>query len=149
MGIDFPHVEAGRIVVGNVEGFTSSNTNVCKFYVLSHLSQVGHIMPEFADNAFLIYRGDANDITPSSMKFDLSKLQDEGFNKIYNLVVAPEQVERNFFSLPNYFNDGITPGTGVPGTENQPIKSDDTRAYNGAGYLLAFLTTWFFIWIKK
>ena len=137
LGIDFPHVEASRIVVGNVEGFTSNNDNVCRFYTIGHLSQVGNITPEFSDSAFKIYSGDTRDITPSSMKFDLSALQEENYNKTYNLVIAPERVVREYFSLDKYFYDGKTDGRGIPGIDNSEISEETLRAYNGSGYLLA------------
>lgn len=131
LGIDFPHVEASRIVVGNVEGFTSDNTSVCRFYTLGHLTQVGNITPEFADNVFKIYSGDTKDITPSSVRFDLSKLQTENYNNLYNLVVAPYNTIRDKFSLPQSFDDGVTPKDEVT-QEHGAL-----REYNGPGYLLA------------
>lgn len=135
--VNFPHVEATRIIVGNVAGFTSTNDSVCRTYVMTRLTQAGTISPQFSDNLFRIYSGDTNDITPSMIKFDLGELQKAAYNKTYNLVVAPHTTTREYFSLDKYFNDGTNEGTGIPGTDASPISSTDTRSYNGDGYLVA------------
>lgn len=97
--ISFPYVETTRIVVGNHEQFTTGNEQFCRFYTLGRLTQVGTISPEFADNIFKIYSGDANDTTPSTVRFDLSQLQKEEYNNLFTLQVLPSKTKREIFSL--------------------------------------------------
>lgn len=98
ISMDFPHVEVTRIVIGNFP-LNTSDSDKCRFYTLGRLSQVGTISPEFADNMFRIYSGDANDITPSSFRFDLVDLQAEDYEGLYSLDILPSNVTRDVFSL--------------------------------------------------
>lgn len=86
LNIAFPYIEATRIIVGNIgETFSTDISNHCQFFTLGHLSQVGTVSPEFADNVFKIYSGIAGDNTPASMRFDLKELEFEEFDNIYTL----------------------------------------------------------------
>lgn len=128
--MDFPYVEATRLILGNNENFSIDNEVDAKLYVLGRLSQVGTISPEFADNVFKIYSGEADDITPSSVKFDLSKLQAENYNELYNLVVAPYNTTRDLFGLSEkYITDD--------NTQTVETTSTDIRTAIGAGYIIA------------
>ena len=131
LSVDFPYVEVTRIVVGNVEDFSTDNTDTCQFFTLGRLAQVGTISPKFGDDEFLIYSGDADDTTPSSIKFDLADLQENQFNSIYNLGILPFTVERQLFSLnKKYTTDDII--------EEVSTVSSSQRAYGEKyGYQLA------------
>lgn len=137
LDVDFPYVQATRIVVGNQELFDVKNDDHCRFFTMGRLAQVGTIKPEFADNQFKIYSGDATDITPSTIRFDLARLQAENFNSLYNLTVAPYAVTRHYF-----YNDKKYIGEKEQLGEDKYIdevqKSLDTsRELLGAGYVLA------------
>ena len=111
INLDFPYVEATRIIVGNPkeERFRSSDELMCRFYTLGRLSQVGTISPQFADNAFRLYSGDANDTMPSSVQFNLKSLQDNKYDNLYTLSVAGNKVSRESFALSQaYITDLIT-----------------------------------------
>ena len=106
LDINFPYVETTRIVVGNVQDFNVGSIEHCQFFTLGRLAQVGTITPEFADNIFKIYSGDAGDTTPSSIRFVLDDLQTEGFNDLYNLAVLPYNSTRKlFYGASKYITD--------------------------------------------
>jgi len=101
--LNFPYVEATRMVVGNMPSFDSGDSAHVAYFTLGRLAQVGTISPEFADNVFKIYSGDATDTTPSAMRFNLADLQTENYdvntNGLFNLFVAPYGTTRQLFSL--------------------------------------------------
>lgn len=98
LNIDFPYVETTRIVLGNVgDTFSTDRDGDCQFFTLGRLAQVGTISPEFADNVFRIYSGNASDTTPASTRFVLDELEDEDYNSLYNLTILPYNVNRKYF----------------------------------------------------
>lgn len=104
--IYFPYVEATRIVVGNVDEFDTDKLDCCQFFTLGHLSQIGTITPEFSDSAFRLYSGDANDTTPSSLRFLLGDLQPDENDDVYNLAVLPYNGKRKlFYGTSKYIKD--------------------------------------------
>lgn len=108
LDISFPYIQATKIVVGSDDNFVSSNPNVCQFYTLGRLSQVGTISPEFADNVFKIYSGKVTDVTPAYVRFVLDALESEEYNSLYNLRVLPYNVDRKFFyDTHKYITDSI------------------------------------------
>ena len=108
LDVSFPYIEATRVVVGNHQDFDTSDPAHCVFYTLGRLSQVGTISPEFADNVFKIYSGDAGDITPSSMRFSLEALQNEEYDNLYTLGVLASQATRDLFGLEHkYINNDV------------------------------------------
>lgn len=132
---DFPHVEATRIVIGlddAAEAFTTDDATCCRFYTLGRISQVGTISPEFADNVFRLYSGDATDITPSSMRFDLGELQAENYDSLYSLDVLPSNVTRDLYSQSKkYITDSNTQTVTTSLTEKR------TYGLNTSGYKIA------------
>ena len=135
INIEFPYVEATRIVLGKAETateFTTDDANCCKFLTLGRISQVGTISPEFADTAFKLYSGDTADVSPSMVRFDLLDLQNESYEGLYSLDFLPSQVTRELYSdTKKYITDTIT--TTVTKTKKE------TRKYNTStsGYRLA------------
>lgn len=133
--IEFPYVEATRIVLGKAEGvetFTTDDANCCRFLTLGRISQVGTISPEFADTAFKLYSGDAADASPAMVRFDLFDLQNENYQGLYSLDFLPSHVTREVYSdTKKYITDSIT--TNVTKTINE------LRTYNTvtSGYKLA------------
>jgi hypothetical protein len=132
--IDFPCVEATRIVIGNLPmEFSTKNKSACVFHTLTRLAQVGTMSPKFADNIFEIYRGGTSDLTPATVKFDLASLEESDFNSVYRLGILSDKAVRNLFGLEYSFGDGVNP------TEEDTILEED-RSYTDnsiAGYLLA------------
>jgi hypothetical protein len=133
LDIDFPYVETTRIVLGVPAGadFDSSNIEHCRFFTMGRLAQVGTISPEFADNLFRIYSGDALDTTPSTIKFDLNALQTENYNSLYSMGILPSAVTRYKFGLDRkYITDA--------NIENVTASVNEVRSYTGgAGYEIA------------
>ena len=138
LDIDFPYVEATRIVLGVIEGetFDTGNNDECRFFTMGRLAQVGTISPEFADTLFRIYSGDAGDTTPSTMKFDLNALQTEQFNNLYSIGILPSAVIRNKFAIPNKYIKGTGQSTVL---EPTVTTLNETRSYTGElyGYQIA------------
>lgn len=132
LNIDFPYVETTRIVLGNVgDSFNSKNEGNCQFFTLGRLAQVGTISPEFADNVFRIYSGNASDTTPASMRFVLDALEDEDYDTLYNLSILPYGTTRKYF-----YNDKKY----ITETETVPVQKElaAERSFNGLpGYGLA------------
>lgn len=132
LNINFPYIQATKIVVGNVEDFDSADSGKCQFFTLGRLSQVGTISPEFADNVFKIYSGDSTDITPSTIRFDLKQLQEENFDRLYSIGILPYNTERDLFSLDaKYITNDII--------EQESKLLTDTRTYlnDEPGYNIA------------
>lgn len=130
--IDFPYMEATRIVVSNLAELDTADENRCKFFTMGRLSQVGTISPRFADNAFLLYSGDGNDLTPSTMRFSLEKLQEEQFSDLYTLKPLPHAVTRQLFGLDTIYITDDETKSGIKTT------SSEYRGDNGsAGYVIA------------
>lgn len=134
---DFPFVEATRIVVGHISNdFDVSNTAYCDFYTLERLAQVGTIDPHFADDQFLLFVGNDDDLTPSTLRFDLKELEKEGRNDV-QYVLAPLSVDttRPGFSLTEKF---ITINNNeIESTHIDPLPRIE-RGYDGAmGYKIA------------
>lgn len=133
--IEFPYVEATRIVLGkdeNAQEFTTDDANCCRFLTLGRISQVGTISPEFADTAFRLYSGDTSDVSPAMVRFDLLDLQNESYEGLYSLDFLPSHVTRELYSdTKKYITDSIT--TNVTKTRNE------LRTYNTSvsGYRLA------------
>lgn len=133
LDIDFPYVETTRIVLGTPEGatFDTSNTEHCRFFTMGRLAQVGTISPEFADNLFRIYSGDATDTTPSTIRFDLNALQTENYNSLYSMGILPSAVTRYKFGLDRKYNTDAN-------IENVTSTVSEVRSYTGGvGYELA------------
>lgn len=132
LNIDFPYVETTRIVLGNMgDSFDSKNEGNCQFFTLGRLAQVGTISPEFADNVFRIYSGNASDTTPASMRFVLDALEDEDYDTLYNLSILPYGTTRKYF-----YNDKKY----ITETEIAPVQKElaAERSFNGLpGYGLA------------
>lgn len=107
LNINFPYIEATRIVIGNVkEKFKTNDSSMCQFFTLGRLAQVGTISPEFADNVFKIYSGNLNDTSPASLRFNLYDLDREGFNNLYTLNILPyETVDDLFYNDEKYITD--------------------------------------------
>lgn len=95
--VNFPYVEATRIVVGNSANFSTDDEKYCRFFTLGRLAQVGTISPKFADNVFEIYSGNTNDITPASIRFVLDALENEDYDNLYNLSILPFHTTREYF----------------------------------------------------
>ena len=135
-GIDvsFPYVEATRIALGKSgeSAFRSDDPDDCQFYTLGRLAQVGTISPEFADNVFKIYSGDAGDTTPASMRFDLRELQAEPYNALYSLDILPSNVTRQVFAL----NKKYITDTNMPST-TQTISTTRRYGTGVTGYKIA------------
>lgn len=130
--LNFPYVEATRIVLGNIPNFSSADTSkCCRLETLGRLAQVGTIQPEYSDKIFKIYSGEEGDNTPATMKFDLSTLYNGNFNELYNLVVAPQNRTQYLFGLSQSFYDGKTPKA------EENLKTNVSRVYNGKGYMIA------------
>lgn len=131
LDVDFPYVEATRIVVGNADSFSTENEGVCRFFTLSRLAQVGTISPKFADNVFEIYSGQADDTTPASVRFVLDALENENYDALYNLNILPYNTTREYFyNNKKYIKDGTI----------STVTKDEvtTRSKNGVnGYDLA------------
>lgn len=105
--INFPYIEATRIVLGNfTDNFDSKNNTMCQFFTLGRLAQVGTVSPEFADNIFKIYSGNANDTTPASIRFNLDNLEDEDFDDLYTLNILPyNTIDDLFYTDSKYIKD--------------------------------------------
>lgn len=132
--LDFPYIEATRIVIGNVEHFTTQDSTVCRFFTLGRLAQVGTISPEFADNQFTIYSGDTTDTTPAAIKISLDELEAEDYDienlGYYKLRVLPYGTTRQLFSLAQkYITDSYS--------EDVVQTQQDNRVSSGPGYELA------------
>lgn len=131
LDVDFPYIEATRIVVGNPDKFDSSDDRFCKFFTLSRLAQVGTISPKFADNVFEIYSGDATDTTPASVRFVLDALEAEDYDSLYNLSVLPwHNTRKYFYNNKKYIKDGTI----------QNVTKEETTTREGGGkegYFLA------------
>ncbi len=130
--VNFPYVEATRMVVGSFTSFSSSDDGKIRFYSMGRLAQVGTISPIFADNQFTVYDGSALDTTPASIQLNLDDLGEEynaGLGH-YKLTILPYDAERELFSLPNkYITD-----TSVPAVTQIEY---NTRNYPSSGYKLA------------
>ena len=106
--VNFPYVEATRVIVGNVADFSPSDGNYCMYYSLGRLAQVGTISPVFADTAFKIYNGKVSDNTPATMRFSLDALSTDNFNDLYTLKVRPYKDKDYVFSLGyKYITDDV------------------------------------------
>ena len=129
--INFPYVEATRVVLGNVSNFSAfDEENCCRFETLGRLSQVGTIKPEYADNVFKIYSGVPSDTEPAMIKFDLTNLYNENFNELYNLVIGPYSTTTHLFGLSKVYDYGTT-------TLDKTMTGTRNRSHFGKGYLLA------------
>lgn len=132
LDINFPYIEATRIVVGNLGNeFKSNDSSMCQFFTLGRLAQVGTISPEFADNIFKIYSGNASDTTPASIRFSLDELEKEDFDNLYTLNILPSNTDRyNFYGDKKYITDSVI--------ESIPKTFNENRTNNGiSGYLIA------------
>lgn len=131
LDVDFPYIEATRIVIGNTKNFTTNDEGACRFFTLSRLSQVGTISPKFADNVFEIYSGSSTDTTPASVRFVLDALEADDYNSLYNLDVLPYNTTRSYFyNNKKYIKDGTI--------ENVDKDEATVRKVNeNAGYYMA------------
>ena len=130
--INFPYIEATRMVVGNMPDFDSGESTHVSYFTLGRLAQVGTVSPVFADNIFTIYDGSNLDTTPASIQFNLDDLGAEYDTSLgyYKLSVLPYDVERQLFSMPNkYIIDGTI--------ESVTQTEEDTRDYPTSGYKIA------------
>ena len=130
ISINFPYVEATRVVIGNVVNFSTNNTKHCIFETLGRLAQVGTIQPEYSDKVFKIYSGESLDSSPAMVKFDLTQLYNDNFNEIYNLVVAPYNTTTHLFGLSKAYDYDNT-------TINKSMTGTRKRTGLGKGYVLA------------
>lgn len=113
--INFPYVEVTRIVLGNYgDSFATQEDDMCQFFTLGRLAQVGTISPEFADNMFKIYSGSTEDTTPPAIKFVLDDLQKAGYNQLYNLQILPFEVDRKYFYNDKKYNTDTDIATITP-----------------------------------
>ena len=133
LDIEFPYVEATRIVLGIQPGdtFDATDPSNCQFFTMGRLAQVGTISPEFADTLFRIYSGDAGDTTPSMIKFDLNALQSENYNNLYSMGILPSAVTRHKFAIPKKY---------IRDNDLEPVTTtiNEARNYgNIAGYQIA------------
>lgn len=135
--LDFPRVEATRIVVGNFNNFDTLNSNMVVFYTMGRLSQVGTISPSFADNEFRLYSSRLSDTTPAMSRFSLDLLADEDYDVslhgIFDLSVLPYNKTRKLFSLDSKY---ITDETSIPMQQTVSGTRVNQRTGNG-GYALA------------
>lgn len=135
--LDFPRVEATRIVVGNFNDFDTLNSRMVVFYTMGRLSQVGTISPSFADNEFRLYSSRLSDTTPAMSRFSLDLLADEDYDVsqygIFDLSVLPFNKTRKLFSLESKY---ITDEISTPMTQTIAATRVNTRTGNG-GYALA------------
>lgn len=111
--VNFPYVEATRIVVGSFPNFNTSSSLMAAFFTLGRLSQVGTVSPEFADNQFVIYSGVKTDTTPAAIQINLDELENEDYDidnlGYYRLRVLPYNTTRQLFSLPTkYITDSYS-----------------------------------------
>ena len=119
ININFPYVEATRIVVGNFDELDTSDEYQCQFLTLGRLAQVGTISPEFSDSAFKIYSGEAKDNKPAEIKFSLNQLQKVDYSDTYSLEVLSPMAYREHFALDRkYIKTGDNPLTDTPEVEN-------------------------------
>lgn len=135
--LDFPRVEATRIVVGHFNDFDTLNSNMVMFYTMGRLSQVGTISPSFADSEFKLYSGRLSDTTPAMSRFSLDLLADEDYDVslhgIFDLSVLPYNKTRKLFSLNSKY---ITDETSIPMQQTVSGTRVNQRTGNG-GYALA------------
>jgi len=130
--INFPYIEATRVVVGSYSQFSSGDGTKARFFTMGRLAQVGTISPIFADNQFTVYDGSALDVTPATIQLSLDDLGAEYDTSLghFKLSVLPYDTERDLFSLPNkYITDASAPAV------TQTLV--DTRNYPSSGYKLA------------
>ena len=97
--LNFPFVEATRIVVVNTPGFTTGSDRLCNFYALTRLAQVGTISPVFSDAAFELYSGDGRDNSPSRLRFTLNELQEDKFEGLFTVAIPKYKANRFGYSL--------------------------------------------------
>lgn len=131
LDIMFPYMEATRIAVGNIlSEFSTDNKEHCQFFTVGQLSQVGTVSPEFADNVFKVYSGEAGDNTPSSMRFSLRELQDNEFNDIYTLYPRQYNDTDYLFALEKKYNADLD-------IEDMQMTAELTNmAYDSMGYVI-------------
>lgn len=101
--LNFPCVEATRIVVKGGDTVNTESGSECNFYTLERLAQAGTIKPEYADDAFMVYSGMDTDNTPSRIKFNLDLLQKNNFNDTFVLSVGENETERQLFAIDKKF----------------------------------------------
>jgi hypothetical protein len=99
LDLNFPFVEATRIVVVNTPGFTTNSDRLCNFYALTKLAQVGTISPVFSDAAFELYSGDGRDNSPSRLSFSLNELQKDEFGGLFTAVLPKYRADRFNYAL--------------------------------------------------
>ena len=97
--LNFPFVEATRMVVVNTPGFTTNSDRLCNFYALTRLAQVGTISPVFSDAAFELYSGDGRDNSPSRLRFTLNELQKDEFEGLFTVAIPKYKADRFGYSL--------------------------------------------------
>jgi len=134
--LDFPRVEATRIVIGNVSNIDTLDSSKVQFYTTSRLAQVGTISPTFSDDEFRVFSGKSSATTPAMMRLSLDELEDDGYDVadhgIYDLTILPYHKTRQLFSLSNKY---ITDSISIPMTQTQSDVRNSTTG-NG-GYALA------------
>ena len=132
LDIEFPYVEATRIVLGKAATepkFSTDKTACFQYYTLSHISQVGTISPEYADDVFKIYSGHDEDITPATVRFDLGALQRGNINDLYHLGILSRDTNRKVFSMETrYHTDGLI-------DEKIAMTQPDSRKYGNPGVI--------------
>lgn len=101
--LNFPCVEATRIVVKGGDTVNTESGAECNFYTLERLAQAGTIKPEYADDSFMLYSGMDTDNTPSRIKFNLDLLQKNNFNDTFILSVGENETERQLFAINKKF----------------------------------------------
>lgn len=129
--LNFPCVEATRIVVKGGDTVDTESGAECNFYTLERLAQAGTIKPEYADDSFMLYSGMDTDNTPSRIKFNLDLLQKNNFNDTFILTVGENETERQLFAIDKKFMTNTI-------EEDATISIKEARTGNDkTGYVIA------------
>lgn len=129
--IKFPCTEVTRIIIGNItNNFNIGNSDHCRFFTLGKLTQVGTVSPEFPDDQFKIYSGNEEDTIPAFMRFSLDDLEEENFDSLYTLTIAPYNTTRHYFAMDKQY---------ITDSDIKNMISDEgtERFYKGKGYKIA------------
>jgi len=129
--LNFPCVEATRIVVKGGDTVNTESGAECNFYTLERLAQAGTIKPEYADDSFMLYSGMDTDNTPSRIKFNLDLLQKNNFNDTFILSVGENETERQLFAIDKKFITNTIEDDAIISVKEARIGNDKT------GYVIA------------
>jgi len=129
--LNFPCVEATRIVVKGGDTVNTESGAECNFYTLERLAQAGTLKPEYADDSFMLYSGMDTDNTPSRIKFNLDLLQKNNFNDTFILSVGENETERQLFAIDKKFITNTIEDDAIISVKEARIGNDKT------GYVIA------------